>query len=314
MKLTRRQLRKLILEYSETEQTYFGAGITALIKHPNKIYKEDEFGNQVLNDELLKKVGKRKGGGFYRDTYFIDDNENLLLKISNRNDDPSKDAGIDYATQAEMTNQYEIDFFNKYPDFFPKVYIHEREPDGTTRLSMPRWFVVEKVKVIESIEEMNEKIVETFPSIAAAYNYLTLWLDIKSALLYEGIPSVFEADKEKLRLREDKENWIQLLFFTAILKNFKSGTLFERLMNLNVWKAKNMTFDQKISYIDNKIMRIIEKIVLSDRKILEFHRLLTDLNNVEDSTFEFNEISPGNVGTDLNGEGFKLIDISLFDK
>ena len=52
MKLTRRQLRKLILEYSETEQTYFGAGITALIKHPNKIYKEDEFGNQVFNNKF----------------------------------------------------------------------------------------------------------------------------------------------------------------------------------------------------------------------------------------------------------------------
>lgn len=318
MKLTRRQLRKLILEYSETEKTYFGSGITALIENPDKIYiyKEDEFGNhnQFLNDELLKKVGKRKGGGFYRDTYFIDANEDLLLKISNRNDDRSKKAGIEYSTAAEEMNQNEIDFFNQYPEFFPKIYIHERAPDGNIRPSMPRWFVVEKVEVLNDYEEMNEQIIKVFPSVAVAYNYLNLWLDLKNTLLYKGISSsVLEADKEKIRLIEDKEFWIQVLFFTGIMHSFKSGTLFERLMGLNVWRAKNMTFDETVTHV-NEIMNEIEGIFSSDSNMLKFNRLLKELNNVEGFVFEFNEIAPGNVGKALDGTGFRLIDISLFNQ
>ena len=50
-----------------------------------------------------------------------------------------------------------------------------------------------------------------------------------------------------------------------------------------------------------------------DINIVKFNRLAKLLEN-SGYFFDYNEIVPGNIGTDLNSEGFKLIDISLFDK
>ena len=312
MKLTRSQLRKLILEYSAPEKKYFGKGITALIENPDMLYVVQD-GEQVLNRPWLEKnVGRRFGGGSFRDAYEIAGSDDLILKISNRMDDPSPDAGIDYSAESEISNQNELYFFNRFPEFFPKVYAYEREPDGSPRLSLPRWLVIEKAKVITTWEEMGDQIKKVFPGIENAYNFLNLWFNISP--IYHGVSdTIIEHDKKRIHLFN--ENYLlQILFHAAIRgNNLQSGTLFERLAGLKIWDEKGLTFEQKVEILERDVLSKLREIFSKDFNIVRFNRVTNLLKN-SGYFFDYNEIVVGNVGTDLNGEGFKLIDISLFDK
>jgi hypothetical protein len=320
VKLTRKQLRKLILEYSAPEKNYFGKGITALIEHPDKLYKEDEFGNQVLDREWIEKnVGHFIASGGFRDTYNVDGSSKppLVLKISNRVDDPSKKAGIEYSSEAEITNQLELETFNKFNDygFFPNVYPGERNMDGTPRLSLPRWLLVEKVNVIETLEEMEDQIKKVFPGVEDAYNTLNLWFELTPYYHPNNVSkAVLEADKEIMNL-SNVGLWIQILFQTAIKGgNIHSGTLFETLMSLKVWDEMGLSFDQKNKIINDEILSEIQKDFINDFNIIKFNRVIKDALTQTGYFFDYNEIAPGNVATDLKGNGFKLIDISVFDR
>ena len=312
MKLTRKQLRKLILEYSAPEKKYFGKGIAALIENPDMLYVVQN-GEQVLNRPWLEaNVGRRLGGGSFRDAYEILGRDDLILKISNRMDDPSPDAGIDYSAEAELSNQNELDFFNRFPEFFPKVYAYEREPDGSPRLSLPRWLVIEKAKVITTWEEMGDQIKKVFPGIENAYNFLNLWFNISP--IYHGVnDAIIEHDKKRIHLFN--ENYLlQILFHAAIRgNNLQSGTLFEKLAGLKIWDEKDLTFEQKFEILERDVLSKLREIFSKDFNIVRFNRVTNLLKN-SGYFFDYNEIVVGNVGTDLNGEGFKLIDISLFDK
>ena len=312
MKITRRQLRKLILEYSAPEKKYFGKGITALIENPDMLYVVQN-GEQVLNRPWLEKnVGRRFGGGSFRDAYEILGRDDLILKISNRMDDPSPKAGIEYSAESELSNQSELDFFNRFPDFFPKVYAYEREPDGSPRLSLPRWLVIEKAKVITTWEEMGDQIKKVFPGIENAYNFLNLWFNISP--IYHGVSdAIIEHDKKRIHLFN--ENYLlQILFHAAIRGNkLQSGTLFERLAGLKIWDEKGLTFEQRFEILERDVLSKLREIFSKDFNIVRFNRVTNILKN-SGYFFDYNEIVVGNVGTDLNGEGFKLIDISLFDK
>jgi hypothetical protein len=312
VKLTRKQLRKLILEYSAPEKKYFGKGIAALIENPDMLYVVQN-GEQVLNRPWLEaNVGRRLGGGSFRDAYEILGRDDLILKISNRMDDPSPDAGIDYSAEAELSNQNELDFFNRFPEFFPKVYAYEREPDGSPRLSLPRWLVIEKAKVITTWEEMGDQIKKVFPGIENAYNFLNLWFNISP--IYHGVnDAIIEHDKKRIHLFN--ENYLlQILFHAAIRgNNLQSGTLFEKLAGLKIWDEKGLTFEQKVEILERDVLSKLREIFLKDINIVKFNRVTKLLEN-SGYFFDYNEIVVGNVGTDLNGEGFKLIDISLFDK
>jgi len=312
MKLTRRQLRKLILEYSEPEKKYFGKGITALIENPDMLYVVQN-GEQVLNRPWLEaNVGRRFGGGSFRDAYEILGRDDLILKISNRMDDPSPDAGVDYSAEAEISNQNELDFFNRFPEFFPKVYAYEREPDGSPRLSLPRWLVIEKAKVITTWEEMGDQIKKVFPGIENAYNFLNLWFNI-SPIYSDASEEIIEHDKQRMNL-SNEDIWLQILFHSAIRgNNLQSGTLFERLAGLKIWDEKGLTFDQKVEILERDVLSKLREMFSKDNNIIKFNRVTNLLKN-SGYFFDYNEIVIGNVGTDLNGEGFKLIDISLFDK
>jgi hypothetical protein len=312
VKITRKQLRKLILEYSAPEKKYFGKGIAALIENPDMLYVVQN-GEQVLNRPWLEaNVGRRLGGGSFRDAYEILGRDDLILKISNRMDDPSPDAGIDYSAEAELSNQNELDFFNRFPEFFPKVYAYEREPDGSPRLSLPRWLVIEKAKVITTWEEMGDQIKKVFPGIENAYNFLNLWFNISP--IYHGVnDAIIEHDKKRIHLFN--ENYLlQILFHAAIRgNNLQSGTLFEKLAGLKIWDEKGLTFEQKVEILERDVLSKLREIFLKDINIVKFNRVTKLLEN-SGYFFDYNEIVVGNVGTDLNGEGFKLIDISLFDK
>ena len=61
--------------------------------------------------------------------------------------------GQEYTTIAEDTNALEIEMFNKYPGYFPKVYISDKEIQG-----VPRWLVIEKVKVIEYMTDFVRQV------------------------------------------------------------------------------------------------------------------------------------------------------------
>ena len=168
MKLTTNQLRfiikeelqHLLEEISSEEAKQFGPGIAMLANNPDKIYSIKEFPafegdpepeqRQFLEREwIIKHVGPELGAGSFRDTYLIRDNPNYVLKISNRFMQDEPDDGQTEASVAEKTNQHEIEQFNKNTDYFPRVYIHDKEKPG-----IPRWLVVDRVEVIEDFREL----------------------------------------------------------------------------------------------------------------------------------------------------------------
>ena len=75
----------------------------------------------------LSKMLESIYGGRFRDAYQIKSHPDKLLKISNRYLQYEPLDGQEYATAAEETNMFEIELFNKYPDYFPKVYISDKE-------------------------------------------------------------------------------------------------------------------------------------------------------------------------------------------
>jgi len=89
--------------------------------------------------------------------------------------------------------------------------------------------------------------------------------------------------------------------------------LFEKLAGLKIWDEKGLTFKQKVEILERDVLSKLREIFLKDINIVKFNRVTKLLEN-SGYFFDYNEIVIGNVGTDLNGEGFKLIDISLFDK
>jgi len=154
-KIIKEELDKFLAEMSKEEEKFFGDEIKALVDNPDELYYVknvkprnpyvDLEERQFLNRRWIEEnVGKYLGGGSFRDAYQIRSHPDKILKISNRYLQHDPLDGQEYTTIAEDTNALEIEMFNKYPGYFPKVYISDKEKQG-----IPRWLVIEKVEVIE---------------------------------------------------------------------------------------------------------------------------------------------------------------------
>ena len=133
-------------ELSKEEEKFFGDEIKALVDNPDELYyvKTVEPRNpyvpaeerQFLNRRWLEdNVGRRLGGGSFRDAYQIKSHPDKILKISNRYLQYDPLDGQEYTTIAEDTNMLEIQLFNKYPDYFPKVYISDINVEGGNKVA-----------------------------------------------------------------------------------------------------------------------------------------------------------------------------------
>ena len=187
-RIIREELTKFLAEMSKEEEKFFGDEIKALVDNPDELYYVknvkprnpyvDLEERQFLNRRWIEdNIGKYMGGGSFRDAYQIKSHPDKILKISNRYLQHDPLDGQEYTTIAEETNALEIEMFNKYPDYFPKVYISDKEKQG-----IPRWLVIEKVKIIEYQSEFIRQLVRSFKSIPKSYNLM-------NNLIAEYLPS-----------------------------------------------------------------------------------------------------------------------------
>jgi hypothetical protein len=211
--------------------------------------------------------------------------------------------GQEYTTIAEDTNMLEIEMFNKYPNYFPKVYLSDKEIQG-----IPRWLVIEKVKVIEYQNEFIRQLVRSFKSIPKSYNLVNnLIADFFPSTTADFPPALGtgrDIDPEEYAYK----SWLAVGF------NDKDR-LKDILKDLPVWDEKygdviNRSVDR---VIDEEVLldEVVEKawkVLTSDQYLIKFWDMVNDLH------IEYNELRPGNVGTDLETRTkFLIIDISIFE-
>ena len=308
------ELSNFLEELSKEEEKFFGDEIKALVDNPDELYYvktvksrnpyDDPQERQYLNRRWLEQnVGKYLGGGSFRDAYKIKSHPDKILKISNRYLQNEPLDGQEYSTVAEETNLLEIEMFNKYPDYFPKVYLSDKEKQG-----IPRWLVIEKVEVIEYNSEFIRQLRRSFKSISKSY-------DLVNKLIAEFFPSTTKDFPPALGTGRDIDpeeyaykSWLAVGF------NDKDR-LKDILKDLPVWDEKygdviNRSVDR---VIDEEVLldEVVEKawkILTSDQYLIKFWDMVNDLH------IEYNELRPGNVGTDLKTRTkFLIIDISIFE-
>jgi DNA-dependent RNA polymerase auxiliary subunit epsilon len=312
--IIKEELNKFLAEMSKEEEKFFGDEIKALVDNPDELYYVkkvkprnpyvDLEERQFLNRRWIEdNVGKYLGGGSFRDAYQIKSHPDKILKISNRYMQHDPLDGQEYTTIAEDTNMLEIEMFNKYPGYFPKVYISDKEKQG-----IPRWLVIEKVKVIEYHTEFIRQLVRSFKSIPKSYNLV-------NDLIAEYFPST-SADfppASGTGREIDAEQWAYVAWESVGFND--SNRLKDVLKDLPVWDE--MYGDVLKRDVDNIIdeeilldeaVRKVWKILTSDQYLVKFWDMVNDLH------IEYNELRPGNVGTDLEtGRKFLIIDISIFE-
>ena len=308
------ELSNFLEELSKEEEKFFGDEIKALVDNPDELYYiknvkprnpyVDLEERQFLNRPWLERnVGKYLGGGSFRDAYKIKSHPDKILKISNRYLQHDPLDGQEYSTVAEETNMLEIELFNKYPDYFPKVYLSDKEKEG-----IPRWLVIEKVEVIDDFGEQIRQLVRSFKSIPESYNLV-------NKLIAEFFPST-SADfppASGTGREIDPEQWAYVAWESV---GFNEKERLKRVLkNLPVWDEKygdiiNRGYDR---VVDEEVLldEVVEKawkVLTSDQYLVKFWDMVNDLH------IEYNELRAGNIGTDLKTRTkFLIIDISIFE-
>jgi len=123
--MIKEELSNFLEEMSKEEEQFFGEEIKALVDNPDELYYiktvkprnpyDDEEERQFLNRRWIEQnIGRRLGGGSFRDAYQIKSHPDKILKISNRYLQNEPLDGQEYSTVAEETNLLEIELFNKY--------------------------------------------------------------------------------------------------------------------------------------------------------------------------------------------------------
>lgn len=315
MKLTINQLRFIIkeelqhvLEYlTKKEEDFFGEEIKTVVDNPDKLYyiapkksinpHDEPEEIQYLNKQWIEdNVGPRLGGGSFRDVFEIRSNPNWVFKISNRAIQNEKYDGIEDATLAEETNQHEIDNFNKYPQFFPKVGPYDKEVE-----KVPRWLVVEKVKPTENKQQFRRQIHISFPGVRKSFEAMLDAVDY------------WMKDSKQKPTEQNYHEWISTVFYAYLDRDFQDLKPF--IYRTTDWD-NDYGDDLKIGVdqaVDNEILvdKIVEesvKVLTSDPKLAKFMQMVRDLG------VDWTEIAEKNIGTDVKtGKKFLLIDISIFD-
>ena len=196
-------------------------------------------------------------------------------------------------------NMLEIELFNKYPDYFPKVYISDKEKQG-----IPRWLVIEKVKVIEWQTEFIQQLVRSFKSIPKSYNLMNNLIAEYLPSTSADFPPSYNGGREI-----DAEQWAYTSWI-AVGYN-EPERLKDILKDLPVWDEKygdvlkrdvDQVIDEEV--LLDEAVKQVWKVLTSDQYLVKFWDMVNDLN------IEYNELRPGNVGTDLETRTkFLIIDI-----
>lgn len=312
--MIKEELSNFLEEMSKEEEQFFGEEIKMLVDNPDELYYiktvkprnpyDDEEERQFLNRRWIEQnIGRYLGGGSFRDAYQIKSHPDKILKISNRYLQNEPLDGQEYATVAEETNMLEIELFNKYPGYFPKVYISDQEIQG-----VPRWLVIEKAQVIEYQSGFIRQLVRSFKSIPKSYNLI-------NDLIAEYFPST-SADfppASGTGRYIDAEEWAYISWL-AVGYN-EPERLKNILKDLPVWNEKYGDPAQHSAERVNDEEILLDMAVEKAWKVLTTDQYLVKLwDMVNDLHIDYAELREGNVGTDIETRTkFLIIDISIFN-
>ncbi len=255
-------------------ESEFGAGIAQLVRDPDK-WKDGSW--------LERNIGPLKGFGFFRAVYEIKGKPEYIFKVAK----PNKRG------QAGFTNEKEKKYFNKYPEFMPKVYLADDTitmGGGTPeREDFVDWLIVEKVKIPE-LDDYNKLILNAFPGFKKAIEY-SKFLNVNSTLLVSPDEYLELTLKTIASSKELSDQ--SLTRFKEILKQEYKGSKMSFL-------SKGKTTPEK--YADN-----VWDMINNDHMFTKFRAMISELK------IQYWDIRVDNIGT-RTGKEFLLIDIGIFKK
>lgn len=263
MKLTTKKLYDLILEQlSQQELDYFAGKdipqFKAMVKDP-KVYADyskphDEISKQWIDNN----IGEKLGSGYSRMVFEFGDNKVIKFAYGSEMQD------------GKASNLVEAKLFNQFPKIFPKAYAHD--PDGA-------WVIVEKVDIIDTVDEFYAVLPIQFPVLEDVLNILRqgapkpdedlnpyfLWMVLSRVFSYdfEGPSSMVYFIKHfrkhyGIPLPVSKKAWevmtrdSNLMYWVGTLKNLRVGLDDIRFGNVG-WSGDRMVI-LDISIFDEDLM------------------------------------------------------------
>jgi hypothetical protein len=312
--MIKEELTNFLEEMSKEEEQFFGEEIKALVDNPDELYYiktvksrnpyDDEEERQFLNRRWIEEnIGRYLGGGSFRDAYQIKSHPDKILKISNRYLQNEPLDGQEYSTVAEETNTLEIELFNKYPGYFPKVYISDQEIQG-----VPRWLVIEKAEVIEWQSDFIRQLVRSFKSIPKSYNLINELIAEYFSSTSADFPPSYNGGRQI-----DAEEWAMVSWLAVGYND--PERIKNILKDLPVWNEKygdpaqqsaERVADEEV-LLDMAVEKVW-KVLTTDQYLVKLWDMINDLH------IDYAELREGNVGTDIETRTkFLIIDISIFN-
>ena len=281
-----KEWRQYLDEISKSEISYFGKEFEELMANPD-LAKDKNW--------IANNMGKRLGGGYSRVAYELKNNPELVWKVAYNSSDHPDETSF---AEGSYTNAQEAKYFNRYTDFFPKVYmtgeaIRGYDPEtgelmgGTYEYPEQKdfipWIIIDRVEVITNDRDYDALIHKVFPVMQQVVN------KIKAA----GVPmrkSMFASTK--------RSN-----IFIKTMRYGNYGEIYRYFHDSVLGHPRSPLGDQQRQDFAYELTDMITKDYKMSRLLQLFQETGADAG----------DIRVGNVGTDLaTGSKFIILDISKF--
>ena len=310
-----------------TKERYFGNIVTQLRKNPELAVDS----RWILTNPA---VGKSLGSGYSRVVYSIPENKNLVIKFARGGQ----------IKDGSFTNAQEIKYFNKYPDFFPRVYESDKtnwerqsvmlpskradNPGGTSGTAVKEsphalWLVVDKVIPINDQAEYWKFIHKNFPQLVEAAGLLAkssgeVGPGKFSMAPNKGLMALWEimmgsswTDGDTSRNNpEEAVSAIAQLILEEKHWALRKALSFEDKYG-NAPDANVMSSSDKEWFLKRQdILKAAEEIYNAVGKDIKLANLM---KLCDEARIDSNDIRHGNIGTDIATKTkFILLDIGIF--
>ena len=349
----RNQIRKLILETigdaKEEYKLFGGKLVNGLRKDPrlNSIIKKGygamEFEVYIENKYNMKMLG----GGHFR-IVFETENKDLIIKFATNGSHTSALTGN--KVTAIDANLQEVNRFNRYPLFFPKLYAHS--PDG-------HWVLVDKVEIIETKDRFLKELLKFFESTGNIDSNIKDGIIVYAYQAYQQISQYASPEEmasfDFMQFANDINNKIMIdfsgtgtlgknpafypsrkkdIFFDILRRGIEDGESYEEAVKKEVEPDVKHIFDEiKIHWIGSYLRRSTEKdpnygyfkfanSIIDNKMLPLVKQYVIDKYFADRTSREFflmmqrekialNDIREENTGLDENGQ-FKIIDATTF--
>jgi len=300
VKLLIENWRKFLTDISAEEIKWFGPGIAKLAMDPSALKRTQDKRvarkSWVDEDWIEENIGPWVGSGFSRTAFVIKNNPNLIFKVA--------DGQVD---DGRYTNGEEKKMFNKYPEFFPRVWMTSKDVGlskhgirrgevGTDNTKQGKsdnlyldWIIVDRVKpfdrsgggmgaaseFIEKKIPILKKIIEQTPWRRSSYSGA------------RGLPVNFV---------------FRLFKFFLVSVEYKNPLHREGLGKLAPFLERKLSLKE----VDN-IIQNIYNIMIKDPKLIKVSEIIAT------TEMDANEFRPDNFATDAEtGEKLIFLDINKF--